>query len=151
MNILKKILKCVCIVVIIDLLFSLFFFGFLYNYLHNFASLTQIQDNVIKSCNLNITYQIEITAKKVAYKKDYVKSVYDCSDFSRDLAGNLSEVGISAYCVSGFYNCDGIQGHTWVSVMVGNETYNVEVTQGYIIDDKEYKKCYLEVSKGYCL
>jgi hypothetical protein len=133
------------------------FFGFLLMdivllllFFHFFITATSIQANnlISQNCEQNITEIIEQIALNLSNNNEFIFFKYDCTQFSEVLVNGLNKSNISAYCVSGLY--DKIYAHTWVEVLVDNQIYPVEATQGYIISEKDYEKHYIILKKGFC-
>ena len=122
----------------------------LFLFIHFFVTATSIQENNIipKNCQENITETIERIALNLSNNNEFIFLKYDCTQFSKALVDGLNKSNISAYCVSGLY--DKISGHTWVEVLVDNQTYPVEATEGWIISGEDYKKHYTILKKGFC-
>lgn len=96
--------------------------------------------------------QIQSILNYVTSTHKYTEDIYDCSEFSRDTVYMLKLINISAYCVTGeFVEINGKSyKHTWVETIIDNQTYGIEATNGYIIDDKEYKERYKPSNYGVC-
>lgn len=114
---------------------------------------TYIQNNNIikEKCGEDTIQKIEKIASKNS-NHSYKWNVYDCSEFSEDLVKQLTNSGISAYCVSGLYKKGNFSygGHTWVEVIIDGQIYSLEATSGFIIDSEIYKEKYKIIKKGYC-
>lgn len=125
---------------------------FVFIVLHYYTFSSAISNNIvqIESCT-NLTYKIQQIADNVS-NHFYKFGIYDCTQFSETLIKELKKINVSAYCLSGYYSCNDVIGlHTWSAVIIDNKTYHIESTSGEFINDTEYKKCYKEMVRGYCL
>lgn len=139
---------------LISLVMALLNFYSVLNYMDRTSHLepVYIQDNIVTfDCKRNITKEIEDIALNVS-NQTFINNVHDCSEFSKDLVIELRKINISAYCVSGFsFDGEDWGGHTWVEVLINNQTYPIESTGGYYIDGESYSLFYKKRLKGYCL
>jgi len=93
---------------------------------------------------------VEGIGTQVANETEWELHVYDCTDFSRELAKRLRAEGLDAYCVFGRWEIPDYKKHTWVEIDMGDFFVEVEATSGYIISDYYFKN-YTIKSKGRCL
>lgn len=94
---------------------------------------------------------INQTLKNISESHDYVRGVYDCSQYSQDLVEALKEKGISAYCVLGIVEVENKSyGHVWVEVIIEDKLFALESTSGNIVGN-ETKAIYKPLRKGICL
>ena len=124
------------------------------------SSLMTIQEIGAEKVNLEFNDQLEHKvafynlvegiATEVANSKEYELHVYDCTDFSRELAIRLQEEGFNAYCVFGKWDLPEYKLHTWVEINMVNSFIEVESTGGYIIPEHDFQ-AYTIKSKGKCL
>lgn len=131
------------------------------------SQLDVIQNHFLESSNYNITYanitfipspetiedKISLIAENVSDSHDYIKEVYDCTQFSQELAKRLrNELGLNAYCVGTIYinNSGSWLRHTWVEVKINNTIIPVEATKGYIIPSDVYSSQYKIFETGSC-
>ena len=93
--------------------------------------------------------KIESIAQDVANSHEYELHIYDCTDFSRELIKRLKIEGYKAQCTSGNYWLSNYTNHTWVSVWIDNERFEIESTNGNFISKEDYKN--YEVNwENYC-
>jgi hypothetical protein len=111
---------------------------------------TYIQENnlIHSECKESVLKEIEQIAFNVSSSHEYVRGKYDCKQFSSELVKQLKSQNISAYCVYGLYNKTA--SHVWVRTIIENQTYDIEATSGFIIDNETYSKNYKELKKGFC-
>lgn len=84
--------------------------------------------------------KIEIIAQDVANSHEYKLHVFDCTDFSKELKNKLRELGYKAQCTAGMnYAFTDYPKHTWISVWINNQRFEIESTGGYFISKEDYK------------
>lgn len=93
--------------------------------------------------------KIESIAQEVANSHEYKLHVFDCTDFSKELVKRLRKEGYKAQCTSGTNSAFDYIKHTWVSIWIENERFEIESTGGYFIDDETYKT-YKVKWENYC-
>ena len=88
-------------------------------------------------------------AEYIANRQEYELNVYDCTEFSRDLALGLRELKIKADVIQGYYydngdgNCsiDNCK-HDWVCLP--DQDVCIEAVHGHVIPDQIYQDKYVE-------
>lgn len=117
-------------------------------------SLLETDANTIKEISVRderfSIYEIRNIALEVANSKEYELHVYDCTDFSKELVKRLTKKGYKAQCTAGHTPNWDYKDHTWVSVFIGTERFEIESTGGYIIDPSTYKEDYEKMWEGFC-
>jgi len=123
---------------------------------------------IIVSCNsfifedisiyndLDEIIEVQEIALARADSHEYIREVYDCSEFSRDLVKDLNRIGYNAEVVYGFvddYNyylsesgdislskasaLGFDEGHAWVRVYINQYPYYIESVTGVILNNKK--------------
>lgn len=103
-------------------------------------------------------------AKNFSDSHVYIRHVYACYEFSRDLVEIYKEAGYDAEIIQGDYdrNCTGSAtsfpgvgyrwgGHAWVRLNFPDELVYIEATSGYEIPDEMFARCYRLTREGYYL
>lgn len=83
--------------------------------------------------------KIETIAQEVANSHEYKLNVFDCTDFSKELVNKLKENGYTSRCTAGNYWLSDYTNHTWVSVWINGNRFEIESTNGYFISNEDYK------------
>jgi hypothetical protein len=113
--------------------------------------LTPISINKISMTKSQVMDIINQTLMNISESHDYIRGVYDCSQYSHDLVDSLKEQGISAYCVTGIVEIDNKSyGHVWVEVIIEDKLFVLESTSGKITNN-ETKAIYKPLRKGICV
>ena len=113
--------------------------------------LTPISINKISMTKSQVMDIINQTLMNISESHDYIRGVYDCSQYSHVLVDSLKEQGISAYCVTGIVEIDNKSyGHVWVEVIIEDKLFVLESTSGKITNN-ETKAIYKPLRKGICV
>lgn len=108
---------------------------------------------------LTIAEKLTIIAQNISSSHEYIRNVYDCTQFSRDLVRELKNQNITSYCVGSYMKNWTDENktqwkqkllHTWVEAQVNGTIYPIEATRGYIIDENIYKRDYVITERGVC-
>jgi|GEM_PF-5300644 len=83
--------------------------------------------------------KIESIAQDVANSHEYELHFFDCTDFSKELKNRLRKEGYKAQCSAGTNSAFEYKNHTWISVWINAERFEIESTGGYFISDEDFK------------
>lgn len=95
-------------------------------------------------------YWIEMLAETNSASHEYKLHVYDCTQFSKNLVKELKANGYKAQCTAGHTPNWDYPDHTWVSVWIGEQRFEIEATSGYFISEEDYKNDYVKVWENKC-
>jgi hypothetical protein len=83
--------------------------------------------------------------------KTYKLHHYDCTQFSEDLVKSLTKAGYKAQCTAGNNWEFEYTNHTWVSVWINDTRYEIEATNGEIIEQWVFDEgYYTKWKENYC-
>ncbi len=82
--------------------------------------------------------EIEQLSEENTWNKEYKLHVYDCTQFSESLVKTLKSKGYKAQCTAGNNWAFDYTNHTWVSVWVGENRFEIESTTGEILNKEQY-------------
>lgn len=92
--------------------------------------------------------KIEQIAQTIAKSHKYKLNVFDCTDFTKSLVGNLTKSGYDARCIMGYKKQNPKQVfHAWTEVNLSGEIIWIESTTGEIVTEEN--KPYYKPLKGY--
>ena len=82
---------------------------------------------------------------------EYKLHVYDCTQFSEELVRLLEDEGYKAQCTAGNVASWEYTNHTWVSVWIDGNRYEIEATSGNIIEQWALNEgYYTKWKENYC-
>lgn len=86
-----------------------------------------------------------------AQEHEYKLHEYDCTEFSKNLLNKLKNKGYKAQCTAGNNWGSDYTNHTWISIWVDGQRFEIESTSGEFIPDEYFEEGYYTIWKeGYC-